>query len=396
MSREQIDKVLHMILSVVIVSYNVKFFLEQCLSSLKKAVDGISLPGGGAEVFIVDNASTDGTADFLVSLYPDFHFIRNKENSGFAKANNQALSQCAGQYVLFLNPDTIIAEDCLNICLSFFLNNTDAGALGVRLIDGAGRYLKESKRGFPDPSASFFKLSGLARLFPRSKIFSAYYLGHLGEESTNAVDILSGAFMMVKKTVLDQIGGFDERFFMYAEDIDLSYRICKAGFRNYYLPETTIIHFKGESTLRDFRYVKMFYSAMQLFIKKHFKNWGSSILIITLGIGMRFRQALAFILLSFKKSDRNLKSRLPVFIQEETANKKKIEKKLNVSNIPVSENANKGVAILFCESTQMSWKKIITEITNDPVRHIYYFHGEGTHSAVSSYSSREQGNVIEL
>ena len=396
MSREQIDKVLHMILSVVIVSYNVKFFLEQCLSSLKKAVEGITLPGGSAEVFIVDNASSDGSPDFLEPLFPVFHFIRNKENFGFAKANNQVLSLCTGEFVLFLNPDTILAENVLDICISFSRDHPDAGALGVRMVDGAGRFLKESKRGFPGSAASFFKMSGLARLFPRSKIFSAYYMGHLQESSPHAVDILSGAFMMVKKTVLDQIGGFDERFFMYAEDIDLSYRICKAGFRNYYLPETTIIHFKGESTLRDFRYVKMFYSAMQLFIKKHFKNWGSSILIITLGIGMRFRQALAFILLSFKKSDRNLKSRLPVFIQEETANKKKIEKKLNVSNIPVSENANKGVAILFCESTQMSWKKIITEITNDPVRHIYYFHGEGTHSAVSSYSSWEQGNVIEL
>ena len=396
MSREQIDKVLHMILSVVIVSYNVKFFLEQCLSSLKKAIDGISQPIGGAEVYIVDNASTDGSTDFLEPLYPDFHFIRNKENTGFAKANNQALSLCAGQYVLFLNPDTIIAEDSLNICLSFFPDNTDAGALGVRLIDGTGRYLKESKRGFPDPSASFFKLSGLAGLFPRSKIFSAYYLGHLGEESTHAVDILSGAFMMVKKTVLDQIRGFDEQFFMYAEDIDLSYRICKAGFRNYYLPDTTIIHFKGESTQRDFRYVKMFYSAMQLFVKKHFKDGRSSILLITLNIGMRFRQALAFTLLPFKKSGRSLKSRLPVFIREEPENKKKIEKKLNLKNIPVSESANNRLAILFCESTKMSWKKIINEITNDPIRHIYYFHGEGTHSAVSSYSSREQGNVIEF
>src|SRR5664279_420767 len=142
MSREQIDKVLHMILSVVIVSYNVKFFLEQCLSSLKKAIDGISLPGGRAEVFIVDNASTDGSTDFLEPLNPDFHFIRNKENTGFAKANNQALSRCTGQSVLFLNPDTILAEDSLDICLSFFANNADAGALGVRLIDGAGRYLK--------------------------------------------------------------------------------------------------------------------------------------------------------------------------------------------------------------------------------------------------------------
>jgi N-acetylglucosaminyl-diphospho-decaprenol L-rhamnosyltransferase len=385
-----------MILSVVIVSYNAKFFLEQCLSSLKKAVDGISLSGEGAEVFIIDNASTDASVHFLEPLYPDFHFIRNTENTGFAKANNQALSQCSGRFVLFLNPDTILAEDSLNICLSFFTSNSDAGALGVRLVDGSGRFLKESKRGFPGPAASFFKMSGLTRLFPRSKVFSGYYMGHLQEQYTHAVDILSGAFMMVKKTVLDQTGGFDERFFMYAEDIDLSYRISQAGFRNYYLSATTIIHFKGESTRRDFHYVKLFYSAMRLFVKKHFKDGGSSMQLFILKLGMRFRQALAFILLPLKKSEKNSKTSLPVFILGEPENREEIKKKLDNYHIPVSENTNNEVAILYCETAYMSWKKIIAEITNNPNRLVYYFHGQGTHSAVSSYSSRGKGNVIEL
>jgi N-acetylglucosaminyl-diphospho-decaprenol L-rhamnosyltransferase len=385
-----------MILSIVIVSYNVKFFMEQCLSSLRKAVEGISLPGGITEVFIVDNASSDCSPDFLESLFPDFHFIRNKENIGFAKANNQALFLCTGEFVLFLNPDTILAEDSLDTCLTFFRNSPDAGALGVQMVDGSGRFLKESKRGFPGPAASFFKMSGLTRLFPRSKVFSSYYLGHLHEGSSHAVDILSGAFMIIKKTVLDLTGGFDEQFFMYAEDIDLSYRINKAGFKNYYLSGTTIIHFKGESTRKDFRYVKMFYSAMQLFMKKHFKEGGPSIQFFILSTGMRFRQALAFMMLPFKNTSIISKQGLSVYFKGKPEDEEKLKLELAGNHIPVSENENSGTAIIYCESDRLSWKTIIAEITNSPGRLIYYFHGRGTHSAVSSHSNCEQGDIIEL
>ena len=188
-----------MILSVVIVSYNVKYFLEQCLSSLKKAIVGISRTDWSTEVFIIDNASTDGTPDFLEPLFPHFHFIRNQENIGFAKANNLVIPLCNGELILFLNPDTILAEDSLDVCIDFFEDHTEAGAVGVRMVDGTGRFLKESKRGFPYPSASFFKMTGLARLFPRSKIFSSYYMGHLDEDHVQAVNVLSGAFMMIRK-----------------------------------------------------------------------------------------------------------------------------------------------------------------------------------------------------
>ena len=259
-----------MILSVVIVNFNVNYFLEQCLSSIKKAVNQSLLLSGNTEVFIVDNASSDGSLAFLEPLYPEFHFIANRENTGFAKGNNQALPHCSGAFILFLNPDTIVAEDSLDQCLSFFQKQTDAGAVGVRMIDGSGIFLKESKRGFPSPMTSFFKMSGLAACFPSSRLFAAYYAGHLDPKANHPVEILSGAFMMVRKEVLEKTGGFDEQFFMYAEDIDLSYRIGKAGFQNYYLASTSIIHFKGESTRRDIRYVKQFYFAMNQFMKKHF------------------------------------------------------------------------------------------------------------------------------
>ena len=171
-----------MILSVVIVSYNVKYFLEQCLSSLKKAVGESPLLRDQTEVFVVDNASSDGSLDFLQPLFPEIHFIQNKENKGFARANNQAAGQCTGEFLLFLNPDTILAEDSLESCISFFRTKQDAGAVGVRMVDGAGRFLRESKRGFPGLRASFFKMTGFAHVFPQSKIFSSYYMGQQMKE----------------------------------------------------------------------------------------------------------------------------------------------------------------------------------------------------------------------
>lgn len=385
-----------MILSVVIVSYNVKYFLEQCLSSLKKSIDGLSLPDGSTEVFIIDNASTDGSPDFLEPLFPDFHFIRNNENSGFAKANNLVIPRCNGEFILFLNPDTILAEDSLDICISFFRSHADAGAVGVRMIDGSGRFLRESKRGFPYPAASFFKMTGLARLFPRSKVFSSYYMGHLDEDRVQTVDVLSGAFMVIKKTVLNITGGFDEQFFMYAEDIDLSFRINQAGFKNYYLPATTIIHFKGESTKKDIRYVKMFYAAMLLFIKKHFRNKSFSFRLYMLMLGLRLRQALSLIGLPFRKTATGSKTGTRVFIVGAPGSEGKLKQELAARQIPVSEIERKADAIIFYETDSFPWKNIIEAIRHKTKRRFYYYHGKGTHALVGSYSGGVPGEVIAL
>ncbi|HCL83701.1 MAG TPA: glycosyl transferase family 2 [Chitinophagaceae bacterium] len=385
-----------MILSVVIVSYNVKFFLEQCLSSLKKAVEGISLPGGQTEVFIVDNASSDGSPDFLIPLFPGFQFIRNNENAGFAKANNQALVQCTGEFVLFLNPDTILPEDCLDTCLKFFRSAPDAGALGVHMISGAGSFLRESKRGFPTAPASFYKMTGFARLFPRSRIFAAYYMGHLHERIPHAVEVLSGAFMMVRKSILEKTGGFDEQFFMYGEDIDLSYRISQTGCRNYYVPGTTIIHFKGESTPKDLRHIKMFYAAMDLFMKKHFKGSRSSLQNFLLKLGVRLHRSLAYIGLPFKRSHRGKEALLRVFVKGVAESRQVLKSKLIEKNIPVTENENDAEEIIYCEGPLQSWKSIIAEVSKNKNRVRCKFHGAGTHAAVSSSSSREQGGVMEI
>ena len=262
-------------LSVIIVNYNVKHFLEQCLYSVQKACEGID-----AEIIVADNNSTDGSRAFLEPAFPAVKFLWNSNNAGFAKANNQALAMAKGDFILFLNPDTILAEDSIEKCVRFFEHNKTAGAVGIRMIDGTGKFLKESKRAFPSPLTSLYKLTGLTMLFPRSKTFAKYHLGHLSEKENHQVDVLAGAFMMIPKKVLDEIGNFDERFFMYGEDVDLSFRIQKAGYKNYYFSESTIIHFKGESTKRgSLNYVRLFYKAMSLFVKKHYSGSKAGIFI---------------------------------------------------------------------------------------------------------------------
>ena len=223
-----------------------------------------------AQIIVIDNNSSDGSKEFFADKFPNVKFVWSKENVGFSKANNIGLALAQGKYILFLNPDTIVANDCFKKCINFFEMHQNTGALGIRMIDGSGKFLKESKRGFPSLFPSLFKLFALATLFPKSKIFARYYLGNLSEYENHIVDVLSGAFMLMEKKVLDKIGGFDEDFFMYGEDIDLSYRVQNAGLKNYYFSESTIIHFKGESTKKgNLKYVQLFYGAMNLFLQKH-------------------------------------------------------------------------------------------------------------------------------
>jgi GT2 family glycosyltransferase len=255
-------------LAVVIVNYNVKYFLEQCLHSVFKACKDIE-----SEIWVVDNNSVDGSVEMVLDKFPSVKLIANKVNKGFSSANNQAIRESNGEYVLLLNPDTVVEEDTFKKVIEFMDANPDAGGLGVKMIDGSGKFLPESKRGLPTYDVAFYKIFGLAALFPKSKIFGRYHLGYLNENETHAVDILAGAFMLLRKSVLDKTGLLDEDFFMYGEDIDLSYRITKAGYKNYYFPKTRIIHYKGESTKRSsVNYVFVFYNAMIIFARKHFSK----------------------------------------------------------------------------------------------------------------------------
>ena len=278
-------------LSIIIVNYNVRFFLEQCLCSVEKAIQNIN-----AEVLVVDNASHDGSVEFVKNRFPFVTCIASDQNLGFAKANNLALQKCTGKYILFLNPDTIVPEDCFERCIQFFETNPEAGALGIRMVDGSGKFLPESKRAFPSPVTSFFKLSGLTRLFPKSHSFGRYHLGYLDEHHNHEVDVLSGAFFMARHILLQQAGSFDETFFMYGEDVDLSYRLQKAGFKNFYFSESTIIHFKGESTKRgSINYVKMFYQAMSVFVTKHYSQGRARVFSFFVQAAIWFRAALSAI-----------------------------------------------------------------------------------------------------
>ncbi|MBK8659293.1 MAG: glycosyltransferase [Bacteroidetes bacterium] len=278
-------------LSVVIVNYNVKYFLEQCLLSVQRAVSGID-----AEVFVVDNASVDGSVEMVKEKFPWVQLIANKTNVGFSTANNQAIKLARGEYVLLLNPDTVVAEDTFAKCAAFMQAHPEAGALGVHMIDGKGTFLPESKRGVPTPAVAFYKTFGLAFLFPKSKIFGQYHLGFLPEKENHEVDILSGAFMFMRKSVLDKVGLLDETFFMYGEDVDLSFRIVKAGYKNYYLADTTIIHYKGESTKKgSLNYVRVFYNAMIIFARKHFSGNQSGLFSLLIHFAIVFRGLLTLV-----------------------------------------------------------------------------------------------------
>ena len=248
-------------LSVVIVNYNVRYFLEQCILSVLAASKKLNV-----EIIVVDNISSDDSCVMLQNNFPEVVLIQNKINVGFSKANNQGVQISKGKYVLILNPDTVVAEDTFDKILKYAKMKPNLGILGVKLIDGAGQFLPESKRGIPTPRVSFNKLFGVS-----SKQTGKYYAAHLHENETGVVDVLVGAFMLLKKKVYDEVKGFDEDYFMYGEDIDLSYKVLNKGYSNYYFADTQVIHYKGESTKKDVKYLKYFHGAMKIFYRKHFQ-----------------------------------------------------------------------------------------------------------------------------
>jgi O-antigen biosynthesis protein len=284
-------------LTVVIVNYNVQYFLDQCLKSVFRSGSKLEM-----EVIVVDNYSVDGSIEMVQEKYPQVTLIANDENVGFSRANNQAIHIARGRYVLLLNPDTVVEDDTLPQVVRFMDEHPDAGGLGVKMLDGQGRFLPESKRGLPTPAVAFYKIFGLARLFPKSKTFGKYHLGYLDQDQVNEVDVLSGAFMLLRKQTLEKTGYLDEDFFMYGEDIDLSYRITQAGYKNYYFPDTRIIHYKGESTKKSsVNYVLVFYNAMIIFARKHFSRKNARLFTFLINFAVYFRAAIAIINRFLKK-----------------------------------------------------------------------------------------------
>lgn len=400
-------------LSIIIVNYNVQFFLEQSLCSVAKAIQHIE-----AEVFVVDNASSDNSKQYLTPKFPWVKFKWNPNNDGFSKANNSVLKEATGEYILFLNPDTILPEEALQKCLQFLKQQPNAGALGVRMIDGSGRFLKESKRGLPTPFSSFCKMAGLSFLFPNSPLFADYYQGHLPENQTHATPVLAGAFMMLSKKAVAATQGFDEQFFMYGEDVDLSYRLSEAGFTNYYFSDTTILHFKGESTQKlSAKYYQHFYGAMQLFVNKHYG--AKKITRFLMNSAIRFGAGLAAIkrLFAYKNDKQQSTPMLTAVVgtQQEfnellTITKYAANPIVLAGRIALSEDdadANIGTVtslesclknhslqqLIFCEGS-LSFTAIIQLVDKHAGKVDFLFHAKGGGSVVGSSNKNSRGLFI--
>lgn len=282
-------------LSVVIVSYNVKYYLEQCLYSLTRALTDID-----AEIFVVDNHSNDGSAVYLKRRFSNVNFIESNHNQGFARANNIAIRQSEGDYVLLLNPDTIVGESVIEKVLQFMDSHSDVGGSGVKMLKTDGSFAMESRRGLPTPLTALYKMTGLCNRFPKSRVFGKYYMSYLDQSVSSEIEVISGAFCMLRSSVLHEIGLLDETFFMYGEDIDLSYRLLQGGYKNWYLP-VPILHYKGESTHKSsFRYVHVFYKAMYIFFRKHYAHL-SFLISIPINTAIYFKAFTALIGMQMQK-----------------------------------------------------------------------------------------------
>ena len=378
-------------LSVIILNYNVRYFLEQCVLSVQKALEGID-----GEIIVIDNASSDDSCEMMKTKFPNIKLIENKDNLGFPKGNNIGVAQAKGKYICILNPDTVVAEDTFSKILSFvksseveiFSSNSQLGIIGCKLIDGAGNFLPESKRGVPTPWVAFTKIFGLYKI---SNYFGKYYAQHLSENESGKVDILVGAFMVMKRELYLQVGGFDENCFMYSDDIDLSYLVLKTGKSNYYFHETSVIHYKGESTVRDGTYMKRFREAMQFFYKKHFKkSWFFDVMM----------QVGSFIFSLLKKNQQKNGART---IDEYVVfSKGNLELNLSKKTTYLSDfnqfvnQPQKNLEIIF-DTTTFSFAEIITFMQLNKCKNLSFKNYiSSSNYLIGSNNSNDRGQIILL
>lgn len=384
-------------LSVIILNYNVRYFLEQCVLSVQKALQNID-----GEIIVVDNASADDSCAMMRERFPEVTLIANSDNLGFPKGNNIGVAQAKGEYVCILNPDTVVAEDTFEKVLAFARQQTDSGIVGCKLIDGTGNFLPESKRGVPTPWVAFTKITGLYKFFPKTKLFNQYYAQHLDENQTGKVDILVGAFMVLKRDLYLEVGGFDENCFMYSDDIDLSYLVLKTGKANYYFHETTVIHYKGESTVKDGTYMKRFREAMQFFYRKHFK--ASFFFDVFMEIG-------TFVFARFKKKQTGANKTADIeaygLFSKDLETKEKLEpqlqKKLYWSK-DINENAlfsqsdleGKQIEILL-DNNSFSFRTIIAFLERNKNRkYTFRIIPENAAYWIGSDSSNDRGVIVKI
>ena len=383
-------------LSVIILNYNVRFFLEQCVASVQEALTNID-----SEIIVVDNDSSDDSCEMIKSRFPNVKLIKNNSNLGFPKGNNIGVAQAKGDYICILNPDTVVAEDTFNRILAFAEKQENLGIVGCKLIDGSGNFLPESKRGIPTPFVALTKIFGLYKLFPNWELFNRYYAQHLSENETGKVDILVGAFMIMKRNLYNEIGGFDENCFMYSDDIDLSFMALKSGKINYYFHETSVIHYKGESTVKDGLYMKRFREAMQFFYKKHYKS--SPLFDFFMKIGTLFFALIKknqgnskpievedYILIS---ENENLKNKL-----EKQLNKKLIwETKLDSNTLFSHRNKSKKQTEFLIDNNSFSFKSIISFLeTHKNQGFTFKIVPKNALFMIGSNNSNDRGIVVKI
>lgn len=345
-------------LDIIIVSYNVKYYLEQCLCAVERGIAGLD-----AEVWVVDNNSSDGSVDYLEPKFPWVHFIRGKENVGFSRANNQAIRMSKGKYVLLLNPDTLVTDKTIRECVHLLDENPEIGSVGVSMFNADGTYARESKRAVPTAKVSFYKMSGLGTLFPKHREFAKYHMGYLDANEPNEIEIISGAYNMMRRKALDEVGLLDETFFMYGEDIDLSYRMLKGGWKNWYLP-TPMLHYKGESAHPStIRYVNVFYQAMIIFYDKHFGG-RFSLSAWLIRIAVYFKALLTLFVHFFRFCKKKLvPSKGPIYacLQCEDVAKERMIALLAKSHILVTDDATKSEFIVF-QKSQYSYDEMLERL----------------------------------
>lgn len=372
-------------LSVIILNYNVRYFLEQCVLSVQRALEGID-----GEIIVVDNNSSDDSCAMMKLRFPNVKLIENKENAGFPKGNNIGVACAKGEFICILNPDTVVAEDTFTKLLNTKPWSQNTGIIGCKLIDGTGNFLPECKRGIPTPWVAFTKIFGLYKI---STVFGKYYAQHLSENQSGEVEILVGAFMVMKRNLYNEIGGFDEKCFMYSDDIDLSYMALQKGKKNFYFHETSVIHYKGESTVKDGTYMKRFQEAMNFFYQKHFKV--SFFFSVFMKIGIVLFSLLKMVQ---GKSKGVVVPKHYVFISENEEMKQKIETKLQkeVQLSRLSSSFNPFTEIIF-DASHLSFKDIISFMEHNKSReYTFKIHPPDSCFIIGSNSSNDRGEVILL
>lgn len=368
-------------LSIIIVNYNVVHFLDLCLDSVFAAIVNFD-----AEIIVVDNASTDGSCEMVKNKYPKVALVANKNNVGFAKANNQGVAIAQGTYICILNPDTVLGETIFDEVYAFAkAQSTQIGAIGVRLVDGTGKFLPECKRNLPTPRVAFQKFVGSG---------DDYYARSITQDKIGKIEVLVGAFMFMKKAVYAEAGGFDERYFMYGEDIDLSYTISTLGYDNYYLGTVTAIHFKGESTVKDAVYRKRFYNAMHIFYNKHLKRNFLEGAFVNAGLWCARKCSST---LSKKEKQSPNHPRDHILIGKNEALTASIENVVNTKVVfhPEMEDASQNTQYLF-DMKELSYKQCIKYMLDNREANLTFkFIPKNSTFAIGSNSSKGRGEFIK-